>query len=469
MIYKFTLIVYNTFMKYYLSGVAGTGMNALAQYLIAEGHTVFGSDRSFDNGLSLDYKVFLEKKGVEITPQDGSIIDKSFDACIFSAAVEDTVPDYQKALSLNIPIISRSIFLKNIYNKNRSIGIAGTSGKTTVTGLLATIFLENSIDATIFCGAEILDYSEKGIGGNFFHSKSNTLISEVDESDKKIGDYISELAVLTNISVDHMSLEDAKDLFSKFIKNSKKVIYNADCPVLKEIMRFTDIPIVSFSTKDASANIFIENIKTSRDSTSFDVSGIPFVIKVIGNYNIENAAAAIAIGHEMKISLPHISSSLSTFNGIKGRFELIQKDDIRSVIYDFAHNPAKIDSLLVTATDHYNSITLFYQPHGYAPFKKQLADLADIFAKRLRSKDRLIIGKMYDAGGSINRDLTSDSLSNILKERSINAFYAENREKLFSLMIEGTPTDAYFIVGARDRTLRDLSSQIVDLFKKNSG
>ena len=87
-----------------------------------------------------------------------------------------------KNSELSIPIMTRSLFLKDIFNAHMSIGIAGTSGKTTTTGMLAVISKETGTDATVFCGAEVLNYSTEGIGGNFFLGNSSLLISEVDES-----------------------------------------------------------------------------------------------------------------------------------------------------------------------------------------------------------------------------------------------------------------------------------------------
>ena len=352
-------------MKYYLSGIAGTGMNVIAQYLIAKGHRVYGSDRNFDRNLDLEYKSFLESKNIIIVPQNGKIINESFDYCVFSAAVEKNVPDYQRAINVKIPILSRSQVLKNIFNSKNSIGIAGTSGKSTVTVMVATILKESRIGFTLFCGAEIINYAVNGLGGNFIYSNTDLLLAEVDESDKYINKYKADIAVIINISEDHMSLNELKKLFLKYMNHSTKVIYNKDCPVLKELIQKTNQPLYSFSLKNKKADIFINNIELFYDRSSFTIENIQFSLNIPGMYNIENAAAAISTAYVKGIPLSASAEKLNKFQGIKGRYEKISNNN-KKIIFDFAHNPAKIDSLLQTATLLNPAIIFFYQPHGYS-------------------------------------------------------------------------------------------------------
>jgi UDP-N-acetylmuramate--alanine ligase len=438
-------------MKYYLSGVAGTGMNALAQYLKAAGHSVYGSDRSFDNDENEDYKSFLAKKGIHLVKQDGRVLDKTFDTCIFSAAVEKSVPDFRRARELNLAIKTRSLFLKEIYNRKKSIGIAGTSGKTTVTGMLATILIENKLDTSFVCGAEILNYSDNGMGGNCLFSDTACFLAEVDESDKVIDRYRSQLALITNISEDHMTLSEAVLLFQHFIMKAKKIIYNMDCIKTREISeQFSRIKI-GFSLANPNSDIYVEDIRTENDHCTFTIQSVPFKIAVPGRYNIENAAAAVAAATAMGVDLKQCAWALTRFSGIKGRFERIKKN----IYYDFAHNPAKIDSLLSTAIALYASIIIYYQPHGYAPFKNQLDALSAIFHKHLRSCDLLVIGSIYDAGGSVSRDISSVELVDALKKESFPVCYGSDRNQIAAIIIENlNKKAACFIVGARDRSLR---------------
>ena len=445
-------------MKYYLSGVAGAGMNALAQYLISEGHQVYGSDRSFDRGQDKDYEMFLSEKGIVIAAQDGRILDHTFDACIFSAAVEDRVPDFQRAASLKLPCITRSKFLKTIYNNKQSIGVAGTSGKTTVTGMLATILKENGRSISVLCGAEILNYSINGMGGNCLYTNAPHFLSEVDESDKAIDEYRSHLALITNISEDHMPLPEALTLFKHFIKNAESIVFNDDCDNTKRLAASYSGAKTSFSLRNPMAGILIENIKLGRDNCTFTIRSIPFRINMPGLYNIENAAAAVSAATTQGISLEACAKALSCFTGIKGRFEQIRQN----IYYDFAHNPAKLNSLLTTATALFPSIVLFYQPHGYTPFKSQFSALNSLFKEHLRPDDVLLIGKIFDAGGSVSRDISSSELVRSLENESFSCLYIENRSEIDNIVQERTRNDesACFIVGARDRSLRRFAIQL---------
>jgi UDP-N-acetylmuramate--alanine ligase len=449
-------------VKYYLSGVAGTGMNALAQYLIADGHVVYGSDRAFDKGENEEYKSFLNKKGIHLVKQDGRILDKSFDACIFSAAVEEKVPDYIRARELDLPVISRSIFLKNIYNEKQGIGVAGTSGKTTVTGMLATIMIENNRDCSVVCGAEILNYSDHGMGGNCIYSNAPLFLAEVDESDKVIDQYRSQLALVTNISEDHMPISEALSLFRRFIEKSKLIVYNKDCSETKNLVEAYGNEKIGFSLVDSDADVYIENIKTGKSHCTFSIESVHFRINIPGKYNVENAAAAVTVAKALGISLQQSSRALKHFSGIKGRFERMHE----KIFYDFAHNPAKIDSLLATATALYSSILIYYQPHGYTPFRTQFDALISIFHERLRAEDILIIGKIFDAGGSVRRDISSSELAGALNDESFSVFYMTDRREITGVIKEKfNLLEAFFVVGARDRSLRDFSREIITYIK----
>ena len=177
-------------------------------------------------------------------------------------------------------------------------------------------------------------------------------------------------------------------------------------------------------------------------------------------YNIENAAAAISTAYVKGISLSISAEKLNKFQGIKGRFEKISINNKR-IIFDFAHNPAKIDSLLQTAIFLNPKIIFFYQPHGYSAFRNHLAHLINIFKKRIRQSDIVIIGKIYDAGGTVNRNISSSLLVHELKKHSIQAFYAEDRKNAILLIknyLKNIPV--CFVVGARDRTLRNFAQTI---------
>jgi UDP-N-acetylmuramate--alanine ligase len=453
-------------MKYYLSGIAGSGMNAIAQYLLSEGHEVTGSDRSFDRGESTDYRAFLEARGARIVAQDGKSLDHSFGQCVFSAAVEDNVPDMARAKKLGIPVITRALFLKDIFNAHDAIGIAGTSGKTTATGMLATIFIENHVDATVFCGAEILPYASDGLGGNFFKGRGRTLIAEVDESDRLIGHYRPDVAVVLNLTEDHMSVDEVLPLFESYVTNSRKVVYNKDCPSTARLINSLKKPCVSFSIKDQNADVFAERLQCLPERVAFMIGSIPFSVPVPGCYNIENALAAAAAALQKGISLSDSARALERFTGVKGRFERMTGKGSFPVIYDFAHNPAKIDSLLENAASLYSSIIVLFQPHGFGPFQKHMPLLRDIFATRLRRKDTLILGRIFDAGGTADRSVSSSALVQKLSGQAFPAFYAETREEAEAIILKrAEKSKACFILGARDRSLRDFAQKLGNSLK----
>jgi UDP-N-acetylmuramate--alanine ligase len=131
------------------------------------------------------------------------------------------------------------------------------------------------------------------------------------------------------------------------------------------------------------------------------------------------------------------------------------------VIYDFAHNPAKIDSLLENAASLYPSIIVLFQPHGFGPFQKHMPLLKEIFAKRLRPKDTLILGRIYDAGGTADRSVSSSALVKELSGKAFHAFYAETREDAGAVIRKrAKASKACFVLGARDRSLREFAQKL---------
>ena len=130
-------------LKIFFSGIGGSGVSAIAGFMSDRGHTVVGSDRSFDRSPGNSLCTILKSKGITIVPQDGKAIDRSFDFVVFSTAVEHEIPEYRKAASLKIPVKTRPEYLAELSSEFKTIAVAGTSGKSTAAGMLA--FLMNRL------------------------------------------------------------------------------------------------------------------------------------------------------------------------------------------------------------------------------------------------------------------------------------------------------------------------------------
>lgn len=190
-------------------------MLPLAMIVRENGADVAGSDRALDQGRLAAKFEWLKNKGVGLFAQDGSGLTSGDQILIASAAIEDTVPDVAKANSLGCARMTRAQLLAEQFNTSpRSIAIGGTSGKSTVTGMIGWILTEAGLDPTIMNGAVMKNFVVDD--APFASSRvgdGNIIVSEVDESDGSIALFDPEIAVLNNVSLDHKSLEELRQLF----------------------------------------------------------------------------------------------------------------------------------------------------------------------------------------------------------------------------------------------------------------
>jgi UDP-N-acetylmuramate--alanine ligase len=216
--------------SYFFCGIGGSGMLPLANIVRDAGASVAGSDRALDQGrLGPKFK-WLQSLGIDLFPQDGSGVVGGDQILIASAAIEDSVPDIAKAQALGCTRMTRAELLADLFNAApRSVAVGGTSGKSTVTGMIGWILTDAGRDPTIMNGAVMKNFvaddapfasARVGQGGVF--------VSEVDESDGSIALFTPEVAVLNNVSLDHKSLQELRQLFGDFARKAKVCVWNAD-------------------------------------------------------------------------------------------------------------------------------------------------------------------------------------------------------------------------------------------------
>src|SRR3954467_6734143 len=216
--------------SYFFCGIGGSGMLPLACILRAQGAAVAGSDRALDQGRIGDKFDFLERQGIALFPQDGSGLTDPSQVLVASAAVEESVPDVQAANRLGLERITRAQLLARLFNAAElSVGVAGTSGKSTVTGMIAWILDQAGRDPTVMNGAVMKNFvTPDAPFASALAGRGGVFVSEVDESDGSISLYRPSIAVLNNVSLDHKSLDELRDLFGDFAAKAGKVVANLD-------------------------------------------------------------------------------------------------------------------------------------------------------------------------------------------------------------------------------------------------
>lgn len=458
---------------WFFCGIGGSGMLPLAQILKGYGAQVAGSDRSRDQGRTPEKFAWLDSLGFELHPQDGTGITTARQTLVASAAVEDTVPEVVRATAMGCPRMTRAELLATLFNAAPlGIAVGGTSGKSTVTGMTGWILHETGRDPTIMNGAVMKNFvspdapfasARVGQGGAF--------VSEVDESDGSIALYRPKVAVLGNVSLDHKSLEELRDLFGNFLGRADVSAINVDDPETVALAHRAQA-LVTFGITSDDANIGAINVieaPTSLQATIIDRrdgTNHPITLKVPGRHNLYNALAAIAAANAAGVPVPDAVTALRTFAGLARRFDIVGVSPAGvTVIDDFGHNPEKVAATLATLKAHPGRVIAFFQPHGYGPLRQMGHELAEVLATRLSPVDVTILCDPVYFGGTVDRSQGSERIVRMIGEHGGTAEYIPSREDSGMRIAEiARPGDRVVIMGARDDTLslfaRDLLARL---------
>src|SRR5688500_5006150 len=216
--------------SYFFCGIGGSGMLPLACIVRARGAAVAGSDRALDQGRIAAKFDYLRGLGIDLYPQDGSGLTSQDQILVASAAVEDSVPDVQAARRLGLERITRAELLARLFNAAATgIAVGGTSGKSTVTGMIGWILHRAGLAPTVMNGAVMKNFvSPDAPFASALVGAGDLFVSEVDESDGSIALFRPRIAVLNNVSLDHKSMDELRALFGDFLGHAPTAIVNAD-------------------------------------------------------------------------------------------------------------------------------------------------------------------------------------------------------------------------------------------------
>lgn len=441
-------------LKIFFSGIAGSGVSAIARFMADKGHIIAGSDRAFDLDSGHPLKERLQAGGIKIFPQDGSGIDSTFDFAVFSTAVEPDRPEAVKAGELGLLTKTRPEYLAEITASFKTIAVAGTSGKSTASGMLAYLMKQLGLEPNFIGGGRVAQFSTATHPGNALTGDSDYLVIEACESDGTIVDYRPEHSVILNLALDHHTVEKTSSMFETLMQHTKqKIILNADD---ENLMRIAVKDAVTFSMRSQS-QYRAEDVEYKPLSTEFSVRGIPFSLSMPCAYNLYNALSCIAFLSETGIPVKVISAVLPSFQGIDRRFDVYLNDGERLVIDDYAHNPHKISALMETVRKLSGNICYIFQPHGFGPTRMMKKEYIETFIAHLRDTDHLILLPIYYAGGTAAKDISSHDLADEIRAAGKCAEVVEKREDILNRLNE---FHAYVVFGARDETLADFAKQI---------
>jgi len=421
---------------YHVVGVAGVGMSAVAQVLLAEGFEVTGSDRYLDQGENLDVLDRLSAAGVRLVKQDGAAVSPATAGVVVSTAIEADNPDVAAANGHHVPVIHRADMLARLAKDKTCIAITGTSGKTTVTGIIGVILEELGRDPTVVNGGVVLNWTAPDRVGNVRIGRSGLWVVEADESDKSLLHFSPDWAVITNVSKDHFELSEVTELFLEFESRVKH-------PVIHGVG-------TAFAPRREGAAWY------------FEYKDVTFRVSMIGRHNAENACVAVQLCDQLGLDLDDMREALLRFKGIHRRLERVGERGGVTVIDDYAHNPAKIEASWSAVAESAPRILGFWRPHGYGPLALMKNEMADAFARVCRPGDRVFILPVYYVGGTASKAVTSEDFVELLREKGVSAEYVAGYDELRrSVEASARPGDVILGMGARDPELPRFARKLV--------
>lgn len=426
--------------RYHLVGVAGVGMSALAEAARARGWRVSGSDRHIDQGQALPVLEKLAAAGVERVRQDGSAVGPDCDAVVVSTAIEDDNPDVSAARARGIPVWHRSELLARLIADGRpSVAIAGTSGKSTVTGMVGWLLACAGRDPFVVNGAPVLNWMGPGRTGSV-RAGSGPWVFEADESDRSLMRYHPDWAVITNVSADHFPLAEAEALLRAFAGQVRRGL------------------VSTLHEPGLTAGL---DVTLQRERSVFEVDGTRFEVNLPGRHNAENALLAVSLCRRMGCDLPVLAAGLRTFGGIERRLQFV--DEVAGVrIYDdYGHNPAKIRAAWDALVPHARAMRVVWRPHGYGPLRAMREDLIAAFDTLCGADNRVWVLPVYDAGGTADRRAGSREFVAAARSRGVPVAEVGNYDAAVAAVSRACRDgDTVLVMGARDPALPDLARRI---------
>jgi UDP-N-acetylmuramate--alanine ligase len=436
-------------------------MSPLAALMRLRGHVVQGSDRSLDQGKNAEIAASLRGLGVELHPHDGAAITAAVDRFVHSTAVEETTPEMRAAAALGLTRLTRPALLAEIVAAGRpGVAIAGTSGKSTVTGMLAWLLREARVPATVIGGAALVG---EGRGGCLVAGPDGApVIAEACESDGTLVGYRPAVGLIHNVSRDHAELAALRAQFAAFAANCQTLFVNtasAEALALAVPGRTLTYGV----GPDADAALVPERVGPDRALGTLQVEGRALTLDVPqpGLHNLENAAAAALVALRLGLAMPTIERLIARFPGVGRRFEVIgvTPSGIR-VVDDYAHNADKLRAAITTAQAGGGRLVAIFQPHGFGPARFLRPELRELLARVLRPHDSFCYAEIFYAGGTVARDISSAVLAEDLRAFRDCAVAADHEAARRWAIGQARPGDTVLVMGARDPDLPALSRSI---------
>ncbi|MFQ5764249.1 MAG: UDP-N-acetylmuramate--L-alanine ligase [Rhodospirillales bacterium] len=441
-------------------GIGGIGMSGIAEVLHTLGYAVQGSDIADSANVQR-----LRDLGVTVHVGHHENNLGGARVVVISTAVKADNPEILAARQRLIPVVRRAEMLGELMRLKWSIAVGGTHGKTTTTSLIAQLLDAAGLDPTVINGGIINAWgSNARLGGG------DWMVAEADESDGTFVHLPATIAVVTNIDPEHLdhygSFDRLRDAFDAFVANVPFYGFAALCidhaEVQAMIPRVSDRRVVTYGFSP-QADVRGVNLETGADGVRFDVHITDrktggrttldsLVLSMLGEHNVENALAAVAIAGEMGLPEDVVRRALKDFAGVKRRFTRTGEVDGIAVIDDYGHHPVEIAAVLKTArAAAEGQVIAVVQPHRFT----RLRDLFEDFCTCFNAADAVIVAHVYPAGEEPIEGIDRDALVTGLGHHGHRTVLAIDGPEDLAGIVNGLagPGDMVVCLGAGDITL----------------
>jgi UDP-N-acetylmuramate--alanine ligase len=432
-------------------GIGGAGMSGIALVLHSRGYEVTGSDLKPSR-----YTALLQKEGVEVKIGHKAVNLDHPDVVVISSAIPNHNVELQEARRRGILVVKRAQSLAWLMEAGRGIAVCGTHGKTTTTSMITRSLVDGGFDPTFLVGGELND-----LGSNARHGQGDFVVCEADESDGSLLLLHPEVAVLTNVELDHHShylhLEDVERVFAEFIgrlPGNGLLVHCGEDARATALARQAGCRTCSYGFHDSAAYQAREVVMQDRGSR-FEVwhEGVKLAdagLQVPGRHNVLNSLACFATLTELGLSPDPIISALADFTGAVRRFQLKGERNGVTVVDDYAHHPTELMATLSAARDQgWSRVIAVFQPHLYSRTEYLHVE----FAQALAEADVAVVTDVYgareDPWPGVSGKLIVDDLQKLAHDKPV-AYLPKLTSIVDYLQRVTVPGDLVLTLGAGD-------------------
>lgn len=451
-------------IKVHVVGVGGAGMGSIASVLAAMGHNVTGSDLKHSPIID---RLRVEGVDIAIGHDPFNIGDASVIA--ISSAIGNNNIEVLHAKNAGIPVLHRCDILPAMTAGSRTIAVAGTHGKTTISSMLSLIMIEAGLDPSFIIGGDV---NEIGTGASW--GSGEWFVVEADESDRTFLSLNPEVALVSSVEPDHLEayrcdVNELHNAFEQFLCSASQKLVCADDPVTARIgksvqaLTYGTAPNAHYQMTDVSLTMPVSSFDLNINSDRVERLG-RIAMPIPGVYNARNAAAAVAAAMIIGVPFDVAAKALARFGGVTRRFEFRGEAAGVTFVDDYAHLPSEVSSVLEAAsTGDWQRIVCVFQPHRYSRVASIGTDFTDCFA----GVDELVITDIYPAGEPPRLGVTSKIIVDAVKasDPSLNVIWLRKLDEVVDWLAHQLRSgDLCITLGAGDST--SLPDMLIECIRK---